>query len=90
MLVAVIGVVVAGAFSFIGSRIAFWISFPFLLAACSAMVFLDRVTVIANRNNHFCPGCRYDLTGTLAAHITRCPECGYALPQNDEAVRPIA
>ncbi len=24
-----------------------------------------------------CPRCRYDLTGSLAAHRWSCPECGY-------------
>ena len=39
-------------------------------------VFTERVVVIGYRSRRFCPACRYDLRGTLAAGITTCPECG--------------
>lgn len=37
----------------------------------------DRATVVGLFNRHrYCRICRYDLSGTLKAGITRCPECG--------------
>jgi hypothetical protein len=81
VVIALLITAVLGAFAIILPPIRFWIAFPLLLVASSAVALIDRVTVVGNRNDRFCPGCSYDLTGTLAAGITRCPECGYELPQ---------
>ena len=34
---------------------------------------------------HFCPKCQYDLTGTIAAGRSECPECGAAISQATQA-----
>jgi hypothetical protein len=46
------------------------------LAVAAASTWLERVVVIGDRNPRYCPTCRYDLSGTLAAGIATCPECG--------------
>ena len=71
--------VAGGIFSFALGRYGFLIAFPVFIIACSASALWDRATVIGHRNTNYCPSCRYDLTGTLQADISRCPECGYSL-----------
>ena len=63
-------------FPFLTSGHSALIAVPIVLAAAMAWGFLERVTVIDNRNPRYCRSCRYDLSGTLDAGITMCPECG--------------
>jgi predicted amidophosphoribosyltransferase len=76
---------------FFGRRVPIWIALSLYLGVSVAVFSLQRITIVGNRNNRFCPGCRYDLTGTLAAGIARCPECGHPLSaKNPPAARPVA
>jgi CXXC-20-CXXC protein len=75
-------------YSFLRLRYGFLIAFPIYIAGISAILLLDRVRVIGNRNSRYCPSCRYDLTGTIAAGIMRCPECGRDLPLEGRPVEP--
>jgi len=64
------------------SRYVMLIVLPvWFIATSELMGFLDRVTVVGNRNARYCPACRYDLAGTLAAGVSRCPECGFETAQ---------
>ena len=63
-------------FSLLTSRYSIFIAMPIVLAAAVAWGFFERVVVIDNRNLRYCRSCRYDLSGTLDAGITKCPECG--------------
>lgn len=67
-----------GAAFFLMAFLEFRYSFVTLLIAMMIVVsgLLERVVVIGDRNPRYCPACRYDLSGTLAAGITTCPECG--------------
>src|ERR1700722_6784190 len=49
------------------------------VAGCAGLGSFDRVKVLGIRNSQYCPSCRYDLSGTLAAGIGKCPECGRAV-----------
>ncbi len=76
---------------FLGIFVAILLPLPFLLTrrriepwlmmlACAVIaLFLpapfERVRLVQCAEHH-CPSCRYNLTGTLAAGIDRCPECG--------------
>ena len=78
------------AFGVIRSQYSVLVMMPIVLAGAAALNLLDRVTVIGHRNASYCLGCRYDLTGTLSAGITRCPECGREVADEQlVAARPV-
>ena len=63
-------------FEMLRSQYSFIVAFLVLTVYCIPLGFLERVTVIGNRNGRYCPSCRCDLSGTFAAGIGKCPECG--------------
>ena len=65
-----------GLFSLAQGRYSLLIALPLFIVAAAAIGLLDRVEVRDRRNPDYCRACRYDLTGTLAAGGSRCPECG--------------
>jgi ribosomal protein L37AE/L43A len=88
-LILVIPVAIAGGiFGFLSSRYGFLIAFPIYLLGVSAIFSLDHVTVVGNRNNRYCPLCRYDLSGNIAAGILKCPECGRDVSANHDLAGP--
>jgi hypothetical protein len=64
------------AFGLLRWQYSILVALPILVVGNTAISFLDRVKVVGSRNNRYCPSCRYDLSGTLAAGIMTCPECG--------------
>ncbi len=76
IMLAVLSSVLLGAMMWLGRRVALWMGLVLLAAYVFTPIFLRPITVLRNRNPGFCRGCRYDLTGTVAAGIERCPECG--------------
>jgi len=63
-------------------RAGYWLMIFVSVAVLSIATigYLERVEVRGRRNLRYCRCCRYDLAGTIAAGIAKCPECGYAVP----------
>jgi hypothetical protein len=57
-------------------RPAWWIGALILGVAVALMLWPARVITVGERNTGYCRRCKYDLSGTIAAKIERCPECG--------------
>ena len=90
-LTAISASLACGLYGFIQSQYSALVALPVLFIGSAALGLLDRVTVVGNRNTRYCAGCRYDLTGTLAAGIFRCPECGREMnSEQPTAIRPVA
>lgn len=73
------------AFGVIRSQYSALVVMPIVLVASVVLNLLDRVTVVGHRNPSYCPGCRYDLTGTISAGLTRCPECSRQVAEEERA-----
>lgn len=87
-LLTIAACLLCGFYATIESRYTALVAVPALFIGSVALGLIDRVTVVGNRNARYCPACRYDLTGTLAAAIDRCPECGRGIPSGRPAESP--
>jgi hypothetical protein len=65
-----------------------WVRFGFPLAALTANLLAlffsktrHRKLLLLQSALPLCPNCQYNLTGTIHAHQTKCPECGSPIPQ---------
>ena len=82
--VGMIGGALGGSFFFV-TKLYGWVA-GFIVFIVGLLLFLfDRVRVAERRNPNFCRFCRYDISGTLAAGLNRCPECGQAIAATDSA-----
>jgi len=58
----------------------YWFFILVFLALPCIWIFKWTTRRILNRN--FCPSCKYNLTGTLKAGKTTCPECGHVIEKS--------
>ena len=76
LLLFVVVVFFAAFFALVRLFVSIYWALPLIVGGWAVAAMVKRVTVIANQNPQYCPTCRYNLTGTLAAGLNRCPECG--------------